>query len=116
MKIIIALFALLALGCNKPAPVPVVVPGATTQLERMGAVRMAPVVVNAPPKVVKVKRKGSQRAAEKAAYAKAKMNGMRAFCLRYAVDVKIATDIRRGSIADWGNVRTERVCSAYVAG
>ena len=48
--------------------------------------------------------------AEKAAYAKAEANAVRASCLRSLVDAKASYDIKHGSISDIGNVITDPLC------
>jgi hypothetical protein len=95
----------------------------TTQLEQMGAVKIAPTeAVKADPKPTQATVKApavapttthtkttSQKSAaeEAAAYAKAKLNGQRADCLRDIVDAKIAYDIKQGVISDAGNALTD---------
>jgi hypothetical protein len=131
-KVILLVVVLCAVSCTRQA-VPVVVAGQapTTELEKMGAVKME---VPQLPKVTQVtvqaivvkptsthtKTKRLKTDAEKAAFDaeqtaldKAGMNFLRAACLNWAVDRKIAYDIQTGAIHDFGNVLTMPVCADF---
>lgn len=131
---VLALMLVAVEGCTPPAPAAKSVmdgPQApTTQLEKMGAVTMLPnaTVVATPRAATTASTAGTRAArsgavskagvhrhhriskAEKAAYAKAATNSIRAACLRAIVDKKIDLDIRTGIIHDYGNVLTAPVC------
>lgn len=110
-KALLFVVLLCAVSCTRhPAPVIVAGPAGATELAK--AVAVPAVVVKVAVQVVKSKP-APHKAKSRPKVDKAAMNFLRAACLNWAVDRKIAYDMRTGVIHDFGNVLTAPVCAAF---